>query len=778
MTKHLKLKVKNTQLAAALQLSRKKKEDKLAAEKKAKAPPKKPTASKKEAAKKEAPSGEKPELAEQSLPPSSSPSKQEEKPAASPVEKPKETPVKKQTPPPKKEPIKQSFETLKKRQNLTPAKAEEGFRAQVSRKKGKEVKPKPNPFERKPFDARDRQGLRVGEEQVWRRRKPRHRSMPKQHIEIVRPKNLSVRLPISIKDLAQAMKLKASELLSKLFLQGIKLTLNDHLDDETTIQLLGQEFGCEIAIDTTEEKRLRVTDKTIAAEIAETPTESLTPRSPVIAFMGHVDHGKTSLIDAIRKSNLATHEAGAITQHIGAFRCHRKQGDITILDTPGHEAFTLMRQRGAALTDLIVLVIAGDEGIMPQTDEAIEQAKAAGVPLLIALNKSDKPGFNVDNIYRQLADRELLPESWGGDVVTVNCSATTSEGIPELLEMLTLQSELLELKANKETRARGTVIESQLHKGFGAVATVLVQNGTLKLGDAIIFEDVYARIKTMHDEHGKTVAEAGPSCPVKITGLSGVPHAGCEFIAVKNEKEARKLCAERASGVKRSQIKRPAVEGFEALLKKHQEQSETKTLNLIIRADVQGSIEAIKTSLRGIKTEKVALNFISADVGEISESDIELAAASQAVIIGFHTHIESHADHLVKRSGVLIKMRTIIYQLVDDVKELMLQQLDKIRQENQVGSAEVKQIFKSSHLGIIAGCQVVDGIIKRNHHVKVMREGALVWSGEISSLKRVKEDVKEVSKGLECGILLERFNDVQPGDMINAFEVTYINQEL
>jgi len=438
----------------------------------------------------------------------------------------------------------------------------------------------------------------------------------------------------------------------------------------------------------------------------------------------------------------------------------------------------MMRKRGAIITDIVVLVIAGDEGIMPQTDEAISHAKEYGVPMVVAINKCDKEGFDVENIYRQLADRELLPEAWGGSVITVSCSASTNQGIPELLEMLILQSEVLELKANPNSRARGTVIESELHKGFGAIGTILVQNGTLKLGDALVLDEIYARVKTMHDEHGKNLSVAGPSTPVKITGLSGVPNAGSEFIAVENEKVARSLTEERALGTQRGAIQRRSSEGLEKLMARHQELAEKKVVTLIIRADVQGSVEALKSSLLNIKSKKVELNFIAEGVGEISESDIELAAASNATILGFHTQVESHAEALIKRENVVIKRRNIIYEILDDVKELMLAALDKVRKETEVGTAEVKQVFRSSQLGLIAGCQVADGIIKRNQYAKLFREGEVIWEGTIASLKRVKEDVKEVAKGIECGILLEKFSDFEPGDEIKTFDITYIQQEL
>lgn len=791
MAKNLKLKVKNAQLAKALQLNKAKKEEEEASKKaEAKAKAAKKKAAEKPAAppkQKETPTPQKvvkEPLKKSPAPKKPAPKEKEKKPfpvSKMALGKPDRYPLPKvKTLEPKKE-VKapsspRSVDDIKKREKMAPPpspkeKEEKGFKANFGRT-SRETRKK----EDSRFDARDRQGLRVGEERTYRRR-PRRFRPKRDEAEIIRPKELTIRLPISVKDLAQGMKLKASELISKLFMQGVAIMINDLLDDETTVQLLGHEFGCEITIDTSEEERLRITDKTIQEEIQETDPEKLEGRAPIIAFMGHVDHGKTSLIDAIRQSNIASGEAGAITQHIGAFKCHRKQGDITILDTPGHEAFTLMRQRGTAITDVIVLVVAGDEGIMPQTDEAIQLAKDSGVPLVVALNKCDKEGFNPDNVYRQLADRELLPEAWGGEVLTVNCSAQTKQGIPELLEMLALQSEILELKANPDVRARGTVIESQMHKGFGSVATVLVQNGTLKLGDALVFDDLYARIKTMHDEHGKGVLVAEPATPVKITGLSGVPVAGSEFIVVDNEKVARKLAEERASGAKREKLKRGRGE-LESFMSRKQELEVKKVVNLILKADVQGSVEAIKNSLLAIKTEKVELNFISEGVGEISESDVELAAASNAVIIGFHTQVESHADDLIKRNKVVIKRRDIIYQIIDDVKEIMLNSLDKVRHETEKGTAEVKQVFKSSQLGLIAGCLMTEGSIKRDYHAKVERDGKIIFEGNISSLKRIKEDVKEVGKGLECGILLHKFSDYQEGDLIKGFEVTYIQQEL
>ena len=629
------------------------------------------------------------------------------------------------------------------------------------------------------FDSRDRQGLRDENDEGWRSRRARSlksRFTTDEEI-VIRPKTLLIRLPITIKDLAAEMKLKASQLLSNLFMKGAILTLNDYLDDETTVQLLGHDFECEITIDTSEEKRLKITDQTIKQEIENTPKDEVILRSPVVAFMGHVDHGKTSLIDAIRKTNTAADEAGAITQHIGAFKSHTAFGDLTILDTPGHEAFSAMRSRGTEVTDIVVLVVAGDEGLRAQTIEAIEQARQGNVPIVVAINKSDKPNFNADNVYRQLAENNLLPEAWGGQTITINCSALTGDGIKTLLEMLALQAEVLELKANPHTRARGAVIESEMHKGMGAVTTVLVQNGTLHLGDAIVFTDHWGRVKTMQDEHGQLVEQASPSTPVKITGLSGLPEAGSDFIVVKDEKEAREVCEERAIQKKHValQAKRSGLEG---LLQQQMQKQEKKVLHLMLRADVQGSLEALKHSLEKIVSSKIETNIVSATVGEISESDIQLAAASKATIIGFHTQIEPRAEPLIKELHVKVRLHDIIYHAVDDVKEIMISLLDRIAQENDVGEVIVKAIFKSSQIGNIAGCQVTEGSIKRSSHVRVIRDKEVIWKGPIASLKKIKEDVREVSKGHECGILLQGFNDFKEGDLLQAYEVTYLTPEL
>jgi translation initiation factor IF-2 len=627
------------------------------------------------------------------------------------------------------------------------------------------------------FDGRDRQGLRDSEEdQLWRKKRGKQYRLVPEDIT-VRPTSLNVRIPIALKDLASEMKLKASQLIAKLLSQGVIVTLNDLLEDETTVQLLGQEFGCDIQIDTSEEQRIRITDQTIKDEIQHTDTALLQMRPPVVAFMGHVDHGKTSLIDAIRKSNRAASEAGAITQHIGAFRCKTPVGEIAILDTPGHEAFSAMRIRGADVTDIVVLVIGGDEGIRQQTIEAIQQAKTAKVTIVVAINKCDKPNFNAENVYRQLAEQDLLPEVWGGQTITINCSALTGEGVPQLLEMLALQAEVLELRANPSARARGSVLESEMHKGKGATTTVLVQNGTLKIGDALVFGQYWGRVKTMHNEYNQELTEADPSTPVEITGLSGLPEAGEEFIVVKSEREAREIAEARMLGMKQVNLLQTKKLSMENIMQQASEITK-KILNIVIRADVQGSLEALRSALMKIHSEKAALNVIYAGVGEISESDVQLAAASKAVIIGFHSQIESHADPLIKQLGVKIRLHDIIYHAVDDVKELMASLLDKIAQETEKGKVEVKALFQSSQSGTIAGCIVTEGSIHRSSNIRVRRGKEVVWKGTIASLKRLKEDVREVAKGLECGIVLSNFQDMKPGDILEAYEITYISQEL
>ncbi|SCA58591.1 Translation initiation factor IF-2 [Chlamydiales bacterium SCGC AB-751-O23] len=629
----------------------------------------------------------------------------------------------------------------------------------------------------KSFDSRDRMGLRSQDDSDrWRKKRPKAKIRREE--TTIRPSSLHVRLPVSVKDLAGQMKLKSSQLIGQLLIQGLIVTLNDFLDDETTIQLLGHEFNCEIAIDTSEEDRIRITDKTADEEISLEKSEELSIRPPIITFMGHVDHGKTSLIDAIRGTNVVAGEAGAITQHFGAFKVVTPQGNLTILDTPGHEAFSAMRARGANLTDIVVLVIAGDDGIKQQTEEAISHAKAAKVPMIVAINKCDKPGYNPENVYRQLADNDLLPESWGGQIITVNCSAKTKEGIPGMLEMLALQAEILEIKANPKRRARGTVVESQMHKGFGATTTLVVQNGTLKPGDAVVFNHHWGKIKNLYDDDYKSISEAAPSCPCRVTGISGLPEAGDDFIVVKDEREAKEIAETRHEDSRQNLLQtNKKLHTLESLLQTN-EGNEKKTLNVILRTDVQGTLEALKNSLMKIESDKIDLQIIHQGVGDISESDLQLAAASKALVIGFHTNVESRAENLVKILGVQLQLHSIIYEAITSIKTIMAERLDKVVHEDEEGNVEVKAIFKASQFGKIAGCQVKDGLIKRSHKVKLFRNDEVIWKGNVGSLKREKDDVKEVLKGMECGILLDGFNDFEEGDIIQSYSIRYESQEL
>lgn len=644
-------------------------------------------------------------------------------------------------------------------------------------KSDKSKKSSPSSYRRQAF-SRVFDSRSIDGEETWRRRRHHKQKKKKSDEPIIRPKEVSVTLPITVKELASQMKVKGTEVIQKLFMQGLPITINDALEDETTVQLIGHEFSCKINIDKSQEQRLQITDLSIREEIAQTDPKDLETRPPIVTVMGHVDHGKTSIIDSFRKSHLTSGEAGAITQHIGAFQVKTQHGRFTVLDTPGHEAFSAIRSRGADVTDIVVLVIAGDEGIMPQTREAIEKAKEAHVPIIVALNKMDKPGFNPDEIYRQLAEYELLPEAWGGNTLTVNCSAKTGEGIETLAELIALQSEVLELKANPHCRVRGTVLEAEMHRGLGITATLLVQNGTLHIGDALIFELEYAKIKTMQDEHGKKVESALPSTAVKVTGLSGVPASGSEFIMLEDEREARKIAEERRIQARFEELKKRRSKSLEHLVQHTVDRQRKKTLNIILKADVGGSLEAVRETLLNIPTDKVELNFISSDVGQISESDIEMAHASGAIIVGFHTNVESHAEQLLKTMKVKIILFDVIYHLVDEVKEHMISILDKLRKETQVAAASVLATFKSSHLGIIAGCKVTEGVIKRSQFVRQFRDGEEIWSGSLASLKRHHDDVKEVKKDLECGIVLQGSNDIRENDEFKFYEISYITQEL
>jgi len=582
-------------------------------------------------------------------------------------------------------------------------------------------------------------------------------------------KVLKIDLPISVKNLALKLQIKPSELIKKLLDKKIIVTIN-HTFDEEIASSIAADFGYRI-------ERLPTQEEEILSEHEQVDPKKLKPRAAIVTFMGHVDHGKTSLLDMIRKAKVVDKEAGGITQHIGAYEVELPKGKVTFLDTPGHAAFTAMRARGANVTDVVVLVVAADDGIMPQTIEAIDHARAANVPIVVAINKIDKQNIDLDKVKRQLAKLDLAPEDWGGKTISIGVSAKTGQGIDDLLEMLLLESEMLELKADPDRLASGVVVEARLSKGKGAVATVLVSNGTLKAGDIVIAGLNHGKIKAMLDDKGHRVGEAGPSKPVEILGLSGVPSAGERFYVVADEKKAREIVSlKRLDAAKRKlkdQSKKISLEDLYARIKEGQ----VKELKIILKADVQGSLEAIKDSLEKLSTKDVRLFVIHGQVGNINESDIMLASASNAVILGFHVNITPEAKALSKQEGVDVRIYNIIYEAVNDVHAAMEGMLEPIIEETFLGRAEVRQVFKVSKVGIVAGCFVSKGIIPRNATCKLIRGEDIVFKGKISSLKHVKDDIKEAKEGFECGISLS-FKDIKKGDIIEAIEVKKVARRL
>ena len=574
----------------------------------------------------------------------------------------------------------------------------------------------------------------------------------------------SVSLPerMTIKELADKMKVQASEIIKKLFMKGQMVTVNQEIDYDSAEEI-ALEFNC---IAEPEEK------VDVIAELLkedEEREEDLVPRPPVVCVMGHVDHGKTSLLDAIRKTNVTRGEAGGITQHIGAYVVEYNGQKITFLDTPGHEAFTAMRMRGAQATDIAILVVAADDGVMPQTVEAINHAKAAGVEIIVAVNKIDKPSANVERVKQELSEYELIPEDWGGSTVFVPVSAHTKEGIPELLEMILLTAEVKELKANPNRRARGLVIEAQLDKGRGPVATVLVQKGTLKVGDAIAAGCCYGKVRAMMDDKGNRVKEAGPSTPVEILGLNDVPNAGEVFIAHQNEKEARSFAETFIAESKNKLIEDTKAKLSLDDLFSQIKAGNVKELPIIVKADVQGSVEAVKQSLVKLSNEEVVVKVIHGGVGAINESDVTLASASNAIIIGFNVRPDAQAKSIADREKVDMRLYRVIYQAIEDVEAAMKGMLDPVYEEQVTGHAVVRQTFKASGVGTIAGSYVLDGKITRGSKARITRDGEQIFEGPLASLKRFKDDVKEVNAGYECGLVFEGFNDLQEDDMIEAY---------
>lgn len=578
---------------------------------------------------------------------------------------------------------------------------------------------------------------------------------------------------ITVGDLAKRMGVKANALIAELMRQGSMVTINHPLDYESAA-ILASEFNHEV-------ENVAFDEETILHDEQPQETvdkaEDLQVRPPIVTIMGHVDHGKTSLLDAIREANVTSGEAGGITQHIGAYDVEINGQKISFLDTPGHEAFTAMRARGAGVTDIVILVVAADDGVMPQTKEAISHSKAAGVPLIIAVNKIDKPDANPERVKQELTEYELVPEEWGGDTIFVEVSAKQKTNLDTLLEMVLLQAEVLELKANPNKRAKGSIVEARLDKGRGPIATVLVQDGTLKIGDAIVAGLHFGRVRSMTTATGQQVKEAGPSFPVEVTGLGGVPNAGDAFHAVESEKAAKDVSQHRQSKQREIDLSKSSKVSLDQLFEKMQA-GDVEELSVIVKADVQGSVEAVRDALEKLSTDACRLNVIHTGVGGISESDITLATASDAIVLGFNVRPETKAKSLAETEKVDIRLYSVIYDAVNDIRDAMEGLLAPTLKEQELGRVEVRDTFHVSRVGTIAGCFVVEGKIVRNAQTRLVRDSVVIWEGKLSSLKRFKDDVKEVGSGYECGIGLEKYNDIKIGDIIEVFEIKEVKSKL
>ena len=601
-----------------------------------------------------------------------------------------------------------------------------------------------------------------------KRKQEEREKLQKLQFEIAKKAPVKVSIPdeINVGELASRMKKTGAEVVRQLIKLGTMASLSDVIDYETAA-LVAMEMGCKV------EKEVNITVEERLIDDREDAPEELVSRAPVVVVMGHVDHGKTSLLDRIRETSVVSGEAGGITQHIGAYRIEIKGSPITFLDTPGHEAFTSMRARGAMVTDIAILVVAADDGIMPQTVESINHAKAADIPIVVAINKMDKPTANPDRIMQQLTEYDLVPEEWGGDTIICPISAKTGDGIDNLLEMVTLTAEMRELKANPNRSAKGTVIEARLDKGRGPIMTVLVQNGTLRQGDIVIAGTSVGHVRVMTNDKGERVTEAGPSVPVEIAGMSEVPGAGDIFNAVADERMARELVEQRKQQNKDALIGAPKKVSLEDLFAQIQ-QGEIKDFNIIVKADVQGSAEAVKASLEKLTNEEVRVRVIHSGVGAINESDVMLAATSGAVIVGFNVRPDNAARDYAQRSNVDIRMYRVIYDCINEIESAMKGMLAPKFKEVIIGHAEVRQVIKISKIGTVCGSYVTDGKIQRNSLVRVLRDNVVIFEGELSSLRRFKDDVKEVATNYECGISIERYNDVKEGDVIEAFVMEQI----
>ncbi|MCH5208026.1 MAG: translation initiation factor IF-2 [Oscillospiraceae bacterium] len=602
-----------------------------------------------------------------------------------------------------------------------------------------------------------------GKQQYSGKRETEAQKLKRLELERARKQQLKVQIPdeIVVGELATRLKVTASEVIKRLFGLGVMANINETIDFDTA-SLIAEELGAKV------EKEIVVTIEERLFEDIEDKDEDLKPRSPVVVVMGHVDHGKTSILDYIRNAHVTSTEAGGITQHIGAYRVHIKDRDITFLDTPGHEAFTAMRARGAMITDIAILVVAADDGIMPQTVEAINHAKAAGVQIIVAINKMDKEGANPDRIKEELTKYDLVCEDWGGNIICVPVSAKTGEGMDNLLEMVGLTADVMELKANPDRLAKGAVIEARLDKSRGPIATLLVQNGTLHTGDIIIAGMSVGRVRVMRDDTGRSVSEAGPSIPVEIMGLSEVPSAGDTFAAVEDEKLARELVEKRKTEAKEEQFsayKKVTLDNLFSSI----EQGDIKELPIIVKADVQGSVEAVKQSLEKISSDEVNVRVIHGGVGAVNESDVKLADASNAIIVGFNVRPNTAAEEVAKENGVEIRLYRVIYDAIEDITTAMKGMLAPKFREVSLGKAEVRQVYKISSVGIVAGSYVLDGKISRSSQIRIVRDGIIVGDDKIAGLQRFKDAVKEVSSGFECGISLEKFTDIKEGDIFEAY---------
>ena len=590
---------------------------------------------------------------------------------------------------------------------------------------------------------------------------------PKKEVVEEQIKQITIPEVLTIQELADAMKIQPSVIVKKLFMQGKIVTVNQEIDYETA-----EEIALEFDVLCEKEEVVDVIEELLKED--EEDEKKMKKRPPVVCVMGHVDHGKTSLLDKIRDTHVIAGEAGGITQHIGASVVEINGEKITFLDTPGHEAFTAMRMRGANSTDIAILVVAADDGVMPQTVEAINHAKAAGIEIVVAINKIDKPSANIDRVKQELTEYELIPEDWGGSTICVPVSAHTGEGIKELLEMVLLTAEVMELKANPNRRARGLVIEAELDKGKGPVATVLVQKGTLRVGDPIAAGSAYGKVRAMMDDQGRRVKEAGPSMPVEILGLNDVPNAGEVFVGCKNEKDARSFAETFISQNKIKKLEETKSKmSLDDLFNQIQE-GNLKELGIVVKADVQGSVEAIKQSLVKLSNEEVVVKIIHGGVGAINESDVTLAAASNAIIIGFNVRPDATAKETAEREGVDVRLYRVIYNAIEDVEAAMKGMLEPVFEEKVLGHAEVRQTFKASGVGTIAGSYVLDGTFERDCQARIVRDGVVIYDGKLASLKRFKDDVKEVKAGYECGFVFERFNDVKEGDQVEAFKMVEV----